>query len=223
MTRLTRLNLTLALALALPLIFAVGCDSATVSPDTQEETAQQNPGAPAAHHAATRSTVPVITFATEEEVGTSRLTRTDNAIATRTNTTELVHRHVTTLWWVIFNNPDECTDNCGNDDLFEPTAAQPSCPYADGSIVGGNGNARFQDRLTVGEDRNSCLEFFGAEDHGLLNPEGAEVHVVVRSHGPLIPGMVPEMRSTFNGGCNEGEPNEGLCEDVQFAVHTPPE
>lgn len=192
-----------------------------------------NLGAVAPGQTGDRSTAPVLPFGSMEEVGTSRLVRTGDAIATRTNATGLVDGHVTTLWWVVFNNPEECSHgtggaNCGEPDLFVEDV-QASCPYADGSIVGGNGHARFQDRLTVGETRNSCLEFFGAEDHGLQNPEEAEVHVVVRSHGPIIPEMVPEMRSTYAGGCEDfldagTVPEEkGECADLQFAVHAPPE
>lgn len=103
--------------------------------------------------------------------------------------------------------------------------------YADGSIVGGGGTTRFHDRLTVGESRGSCIYFFveavdglEGEDHGLTNPAGAEVHPVVRSHGPRISGMVAEQRSTCAGGCTNflgaGEvANEpGDCSDLQFAV-----
>jgi hypothetical protein len=51
------------------------------------------------------------------------------------------------------------------------------------------------------------------------------VHFVVRSHGPLLPGQVPEQRDTFAGECEEflgpGEGPElerGQCSDLQFAV-----
>jgi len=61
----------------------------------------------------------------------------------------------------------------------------------------------------------------------------AEIHLVVRSHGPVGPlldeGLLEEALATFGGGCivrdEEGEiipgtgPNE--CADVQFAVHRP--
>jgi len=86
--------------------------------------------------------------------------------------------------------------------------------------------------LTVGEHRDSCIDFFvdlvprlEGEDHGLTNPQGAEVHLVLRSHGPRIPGQVAEQRTTFAGGCeffldpgatHELEP--GQCSDLQFAV-----
>jgi hypothetical protein len=226
------LKSTLALALMGALIITTGCDSPTVAPngeapDAQEAAVTQEFEASAPSGALT-SRAPVLTFAGMDEVGTSRLVRTDEAIATKTNTTELVPRHVTTLWWVIFNTPGECDGDCGEDDLFDPDV-EASCPYADGSIVDGNGHIRFHDRLTVGEPRNSCLDFFGADDHGLLNPEGAEIHVVVRSHGPIIPELVDEMRSSFAGGCEDfleagTVPEEpGECADLQFAVHPSPE
>ena len=43
----------------------------------------------------------------------------------------------------------------------------------------------------------------------------ATIHLVIRTHGPVIPGMQMAQFGTLNGGCNPGEPNEGLCEDMQ--------
>jgi len=186
-----------------------------------------------------QETADVLAFADLEVVSedTARLVRGADSLHTRTSTRDLDHGHVITLWWVIFNNPEACTgEGCGEADLFDgpdgPTGVEPSCMYADGSIVGGNGHARFIDRLTVGESRDSCIDFFvdlvpglEGEDHGLTNPEGAEIHLVVRSHGPRIPGQVAEQRGTFAGGCehfleagatHELEPSE--CSDLQFAV-----
>lgn len=53
---------------------------------------------------------------------------------------------------------------------------------------------------------------------GLTNPTQAEIHAVVRTHGPVIPGMVDEQIHTFNGGCDPGQPNEGQCQDLQFTA-----
>jgi hypothetical protein len=192
-----------------------------------------------------QETAGVLTFADGEPVdgATARLTRDDDTLATRTDTRDLDHRHVMTLWWVIFNHPEHCAHgegdmSCGEGDLFDgpdgPTGVEPSCIYADGSLVGGNGHARFADRLVVDEVRDSCIDFFvglvpdlDGEDYGLTNPEGAEVHLVVRSHGPRIPGEVAEQRSTFDGGCEDfldaGATHElepGECSDLQFAVFT---
>lgn len=178
---------------------------------------------------------------TEVEGAQTRLLRTSDAIRTRTHTAGLPQHHVTTLWWVIFNNPEHCEHGeggaeCGAADLFDgpggPTGVEPSCLFGGGSIVDGNGQARFHNRLGVGETRDSCIDFFVAavnelegQDHGLTNPEGAEVHLVVRSHGPMLPGQVQNQRSSFAGGCQEflgaGEGPElvpGQCSDLQFAV-----
>lgn len=182
----------------------------------------------------------VLTFAEQEVVegATARLVRGDDTLSTRTDTRDLDHGHVMTLWWVVFNNPDECEHGeppaaCGEADLFNDAneAVKPSCVYADGSVVGGNGHARFSDRLAVGEARDSCIDFFvdaeeglEGEDHGLVDPVGAEVHLVVHSHGPRIPGKVAEQRSTFDGGCDkvlgpgQTELDSGECSDLQFAV-----
>jgi hypothetical protein len=168
------------------------------------------------------------------------LHRQADGIRVRTHTAELSHGDVVTLWWVIFNNPEECAGPCGEADLFDgpegPTGVEPSCLFADGSIVGGNGGARFHDRLGIGEARDSCIDFFveavdglEGQDHGLTNPTGAEIHLVMRSHGPLIPGMVSEQRSTFGGGCKEflgpgvDELQTGQCSDQQFAVFPAPD
>lgn len=190
-----------------------------------------------------QETSDVLGFADGQPVegATARLVRGADTLATRTDTRGLDHGHVVTLWWVVFNHPEHCEHGeagmaCGEGDLFAgpagPTGVEPSCVFADGAVVGGNGHARFADRLAVGEARDSCIDFFvdlvddlkGA-DYGLTNPAGAEVHLVVRSHGPRIPGEVDEQRSTFDGGCeaflapgatHQLEPRE--CSDLQFAL-----
>lgn len=84
--------------------------------------------------------------------------------------------------------------------------------YAAGNVTVGSGRSSYGARLNFGDDSGAL---FGP---GLLRPRTAEIHVVIRTHGPAIPGMVREQISTFNGGCEDGQPNEGLCDDVQFGV-----
>ncbi|MGH7466055.1 MAG: hypothetical protein ACREK1_12815, partial [Longimicrobiales bacterium] len=85
--------------------------------------------------------------------------------------------------------------------------------YTAGSVVGGTGEAVFGGRRNVGDNDGSL---FGPDSPGLLEPMGAEIHFIVRGHGPVIPGRVREMTSTVNGGC---PPN--TCEDLQMAIHQP--
>jgi hypothetical protein len=204
------------------------------------EAVAQSAAAPGVPGAATSA---VYWFADGSEVdgAVARLVRTADALRIRSHTTGLDSGHVMTMWWVVFNHPEHCAHGeggmaCGEGDLFHgpegPTGVEPACVYTDGSMVGGNGHARFADRLPVGESRDSCIDFFvdlvpglEGEDHGLTNPLGAEVHLVVRSHGPRLPGQVREQRSTFAGGCDafldagaEHELEPGECSDMQFAV-----
>lgn len=230
-----RTFLPLVIALVVP-VAACGGD-APLSPATSPEAAAQAMRVPA------EGATSLFWFADGAEVEGSQagVLRTADALRVRTHTNGLPHGHVMTLWWVIFNHPEHCEHGvdglrCGEADLFDgpdgPTGVAPSCVFAGGSIVGGNGQARFNDRLTIGENRDSCIEFFvdavpalAGQDHGLMNPEGADVHLVVRSHGPILPGQVPEQRGTFAGGCVEflgpgAGPAlaRGECSDLQFAI-----
>ena len=74
------------------------------------------------------------------------------------------------------------------------------------------------------------MSAFGLPSYGLMDAEKAEVHIVIRSHGPKLPGQVREQISSFNGGCVYdgipedpilGEAGPNTCEDILFAVHPP--
>ncbi len=52
---------------------------------------------------------------------------------------------------------------------------------------------------------------------GLLDAETAEIHLVVRTHGPRVEAVFADQVSTFGGGC---EPMDAApCDDVQFTIH----
>lgn len=139
----------------------------------------------------------------------SKLVRTDAGVAMTLHTSQLEAGTATTVWWVIFNHPENCIGGCGEDDL-ENTAAQPSVLHAAGHVVGGDGVDNFGARLSVGDTAEAV---FGP---GLLNLFGAEIHLVVRSHGKAIPSLIDEQIHSFNGGC---PPN--TCVNVQGSMHKP--
>lgn len=160
----------------------------------------------------------VYRFSDGQAVATSAATLVTNPSgATLTARTAELARGAYTVWWVVFNHPEHCTDpfdaafECGSGDLFAP-GVDASVLYATGNVVGGSGRTGFGARLRVGDDSGAL---FGP---GLTNPTQAEIHAVVRTHGPVIPGMVEEQIHTFNGGCDPGQPNEGQCEDLQFTA-----
>ena len=66
---------------------------------------------------------------------------------------------------------------------------------------------------------------------GLLDAEKAEVHIVFRDHGPIVPGLGKDQVSTFFGGCSLeslpgflaspeglGAPGDYFCYEPQAAI-----
>jgi hypothetical protein len=165
----------------------------------------------AAPAASAHSTVPVHVFPTGPDVpgASSTLVRSAGGVSIRLSTDGLAPGAYS-AWWVIFDDPSACVDGCGLDDLGVATGL-----YATGHVVGSNGKANFAAHLSVGDlsglDPSAPAIFAGP---GLLHPFGADVHLVIRYHGPAIPGRIPEQTGTFAGGCDAF-----ACGNVLAAVH----
>jgi hypothetical protein len=165
----------------------------------------------------------------------STLQRNANGVSMTLHTSDLPVGHAVTNWWVFFNNPEYCNDDgCNANDL--PPFEDPDDPadrrikasvcFATGNVIGNSGKGNFGASIQVNDDENTpegCL--FGP---GLQNAQGAEVHLVVRSHGPKDPNYMPAQINSLDGGCpgpndvDPGtEPGPGECSDLQFAVHAP--
>ena len=127
----------------------------------------------------------------------------------------------TTNWFVVFNNPDNCTDGvCGEDDVingFPPALdggpAGASVHFAAGHVAN-SGTWHSAGSLQVG-DTSGML--FGLP---LQDAMTAEVHIVARSHGPastLLPGELGYAINSIGGGCMTN-----TCGDAQAAIFNPP-
>ncbi len=161
--------------------------------------------------AATQSTSPVMTF-DGAVVGSSTLNRTGSGISVSLHTTGLPAGHAVTVWWMVFNHPEACITGttggsfrCGMADMDNP-AAGLSVLYAAGHVIDGSGAADFGGSLAEGDADGAIM---GA---GLDDAAAADVHLVVRDHGPADPGMVDRQIHTF-GTCNP------TCTDLQMSVH----
>lgn len=191
-------------------------------------------GAGAAASRADHSTTPVLTFAGMAEVGASSLVRRSDGVSFNVRTTQLEPGTVTTLWVVAFNQPEACaTTPCTQPDLFNP-ATEADVMYAAGHVIGASGRASFAGSRQVGDASGSIFAPLGLAAPGLSDVPNAEIHFVVRSHGPTIPALVSNMTHSFNGGCQPlgapfptplppeyGVPGPNTCVDVQFAIHQP--
>lgn len=165
------------------------------------------------------------------DVGDSTLIRTERGV-TATPRTIGLEPGPHTMWWVVWNNPEACgADGCNEGDLGNP-ATGLDIGYAAGVVVGESGRGAFTARLREGRPLSGFPTEFGiTSGSGLIDAEEAEIHLVVRSHGPRIPGLVGEMTRTFHAGCDYsvfgglieegsyGTAGPNTCTDVQFAVH----
>ena len=177
------------------------------------------------------SVVNMETFGSNDPVlGASTLMRYDDEVDMTISTTGLEPRHAYSVWWVIFNNPDACSDECGADDFPagvggaetgpEPPdpAVEASVVWATGLIVSSEGAADFRARLEIGNPPG--VVGFGP---GLVDPMNAEFHLIVRSHGRAVLGQVAEQIGTTKGLCEvtKPDPSSSNCLNVQVAAHLP--
>ena len=126
----------------------------------------------------------------------------------------------TTNWFVVFNDPGACTAPCGEDDILASIFGgnddvMVDILFATGHIAGNKWRAGAH--LNEGDTSGSILPGFNVEPIGLIDAMAAEIHVIVRSHGPASdltqPGEVAAAISSVDGGCSTN-----ICGDAQFAV-----
>jgi hypothetical protein len=183
-------------------------------------------------------------------VGTSKLVRTSNGLSASFHTNELEPRNAVTLWFVVFNYPQLCSDGrCGPDDMGLGKPAQGDFLYGGGHVVGGSGAGNFGGHLKVGDtsrsglaerlvQRGVCQDLEACPTPGLINPEGALVILALHDHGPALTGQaLVEQISTFLGDCQTGDigdpdgfatgpddlpiPAGGYCSTIIRSPHMP--
>ncbi len=175
---------------------------------------------------------PVLTFPGFEKVqrridiATARMVTTEGSVFVALETSELKPGHAYTMWFVPINAPENCandpcdsSDVVGNRDLVESDVS-----YGDGAVANAAGEASFAAHRRTGELPGA---WFGT---GLKHPMSAEVHLVIRDHGPAQElDDVIDAISTHNGGCTvDSAPDfEGArlgkvgmykCHNVQDAI-----
>jgi len=145
------------------------------------------------------------------EGASSTLVRTADGVE-GTLLTTIDPMEAATIWWVVFNRPENCTGGvCDGDDVMPAPGnvdAGVSVIYATGRVADAYGKADFGAKLTVGDMS------YVMRGPGLTDAKNAEIHMIVRSHGPAVPELVQEQISTFDGGCPDGG-----CTNIQFSVH----
>lgn len=140
---------------------------------------------------------------------TSTLVRTSKGISVSLDTSGLPAAHAVTVWALIFNNPSAC----GADGCQEMTG-DLGIPEVQGSVFRVTGHVvdesdSFGGFVPVGD---AAEAFVGP---GLLDPYGAEIHLIVRDHGVAASGDL--LQQQFNDVsprfCNLA------CADIQESIH----
>ena len=90
-------------------------------------------------------------------------------------------------------------------------AARVSVLLGSGQVVNADGSAYFVDFLAEGDVSEAV---FGP---GLVNRRTAEIHYVLRSHGPAQQEILEEQLTDIMGGCAAEAPH-APCYDAQFSV-----
>jgi hypothetical protein len=152
--------------------------------------------------------------------GMSKLIRTDTGV-NLTLVTSGLEPGAYTCWFAVFNHPENCGDpaGCGiNPDDFLPASEGGTTgfgfTYATGHVVDRSGKAVFAANLNEG---TVLLNDFLDLDEVFQDARAAEIHLIVRYHGPAEPGRIYEQTHTL-------EPDLGIGPDVdvQFSVHPAP-
>jgi hypothetical protein len=165
------------------------------------------------------STSPVIFLSDFTPVAgaSSKIVRNDNGVTVSVSTT--VDPGTYTMWMLLWNDPSQCGGSPGLE--CDPAVDALDCVlFTAGHVVGNNGTLNYSGHRRVYDSSGSIVEE-GVPGppcaSGLTNPQGAAIHLIIRSHGPKQPGQVNLQISTLLGGCIPGDDNP--CADVQAAAH----
>lgn len=143
------------------------------------------------------------------------IVRNANGISYRINTRELTPGNAYTLWLVVINDPSSCAATpCSAGDILLNAATDSQVSYAAGHVGGGAGKGTLAGSVKAGP-----LDGWLA-DRSLWNVWGAQIHLVVNDHGPMLPDHMPSMIHTYRGGCADTSPFPGVFPATALADGT---
>ncbi|MEM7281453.1 MAG: hypothetical protein AAF438_07475 [Pseudomonadota bacterium] len=158
----------------------------------------------------------------EVVIGATILIRDFDAETVRASvsTKALEADHAYSLWWAVYNYPEYCRvpHQCDCEDL-ELVGGDPrikvSVFWAGGFTADDNGSAETSLQLRPGKTTRPILG--QSKDYGLVNLEGAEIHLILRTHGLAgMWGTVAEQISKLKQACPPEQ-----CTNVFRSFHPP--
>lgn len=115
-----------------------------------------------------------------------------------------------TIWFASFHDPSECAaaPDCGAGDLGNPLVGA-ALQFAGGRVLGHGHHINLAVNVREGDTKNQIA----GTAAGLVDADTDVIHVIIRSHGLPIPGLVDEQIHTVGGGCGIN-----VCSDVAVAI-----
>ena len=138
---------------------------------------------------------------TVDQPSAGTLTRTKQSIHANLALSGLDLGAAYTVWWVIWNNPSKCAGTpCGLGDLG---VSGNAVIYATGFVTGESGATSVTADLMAGKIPDGMVphpDLPGVLKRG--NGLGVEAHMLVQSHGSILPGSVDIQITIDLGACN---------------------
>ena len=188
--------------------------------------------ASAANRPADHMMLPMLTHPTQGPVNPvegsmAKLRSDDYGVTAEVVTHGLTPGHAVTFWVAYVNNPAACsaTPCTPADTTVNFEATESNVVYSGGRVIRSH-TEYFRAHIPVD---TSVGGWFNQD---LTNPRGAEVHVIINDHGPLISEMARNQTGSFRGGCttesllpgmpqsaiDDGIPGPNACRFVQFQL-----
>ena len=127
-----------------------------------------------------------------------RVEREDDRIEVNGKTRQLTPGYAYTIWAIVYNDPFACNGPCDGDD--SGVYGRSVFWSGIGFIANNKGRASFETELIEG-----YLPGEVRTGSGLTDASMAEVHFVIRCHGPAAtddPELLEAQLTTFDGGCD---------------------
>ena len=191
------------------------------------------PAASAPQPSVARQRADVLTAdAAMEDVGRAQLFRIPRGIQFHAEIDDPALREgdVYTAWWVVFNDWQQCpSGDCGSDpmDFEDPALVGLDIGYATGTIVREDGVLSLAAWLPAGQLEGYPAELGQSTGQGLTAVRNAEIYLIFRDHGPLVPELALDQLTTYMGGCDystsplnpgtAGEQGDFACMDRYYA------
>ncbi len=141
--------------------------------------------------------------------GASTLVRNSNGVSFTIDTSFLGDQHAFTVWMLV--------DDFGTTDAER--GGYEIALRVDGGISQKDGDGHFAGHLSSGElppvDIVPPKNVLRTGDGSFDDPWNSKIRLVLRDHGPKLPGHIFEQTNFVNGGCNP------TCVSIQETIHMP--